>query len=173
MSKIDVFGRGIKDFDDKWEVLAPYKYHISLENSSTNHYWTEKLADSYLAETFPIYYGCKNITDYFPESSLASIDISDFDQTVRIIDKIIEEDRYEKSIDVLKACKHKILNEYNIFDYIAKLCDSLDANSPKSDVVIQPCVSVLNKRNFIHYTVKRNYFKLKRKMTDYFVGHKL
>lgn len=170
--KIDVFGRGIKDFEDKWEVLAPYKYHISLENSSTDFYWTEKLADCYLSETFPIYYGCKNISNYFPETAFASIDINNFDQAVQIIDKVIHEEQYEKNIEVLKECKHKILNEYNIFDYIAKICDSLDPNLPKTNVVIKPCVSLLNKRNLLHYVFMRNYYKLKRKVTDYFIGSK-
>src|SRR5574344_663659 len=30
--KLDVFGRGFNDFADKWDVLAPYKYHIAIEN---------------------------------------------------------------------------------------------------------------------------------------------
>jgi len=54
--RIDVFGHGFNSFDDKWDVLAPYKYHIVIENSSENYYWTEKISDCFLAETFPIYY---------------------------------------------------------------------------------------------------------------------
>ena len=40
---IDVFGRGINDFSDKWDVISPYKYHISLENSSCKNGISEKL----------------------------------------------------------------------------------------------------------------------------------
>jgi len=29
--RIDFFGRGINEVEDKWDAIAPYKYHISLE----------------------------------------------------------------------------------------------------------------------------------------------
>jgi len=35
---IDVYGRGINSFPDKWDVTVPYKYHVSLENSSCRNY---------------------------------------------------------------------------------------------------------------------------------------
>ena len=63
--KIDVFGKGIKEVADKWDILAPYKYHIALENSSYKDYWTEKLSDTFLSFCYPIYYGCPNIEKYF------------------------------------------------------------------------------------------------------------
>lgn len=166
--KLDVFGRGIKSFDDKWEVLAPYKYHIAIENSSTNYYWTEKLADCYLAECFPIYYGCTNIEDYFPKGSYATIDIFDFDKTVKVIDQLIESDIYSKSKDLLTECKRKVLDEYNLFDYAAKICDSLNPDLPKENVIIKPCVSIKNAHNFWNYTFGRHYYKLKKRITDYF-----
>ena len=62
---IDVFGRGINDFADKWGVIAPYKYHVALENSSCDNGISEKIYDSFLGGAFPFYYGCKNISDYF------------------------------------------------------------------------------------------------------------
>ena len=48
-NKIDVFGIGRKKVADKWDALAPYKYHIALENSSYKDYWTEKLSDTFLS----------------------------------------------------------------------------------------------------------------------------
>ena len=64
--RLDVFGRGINDFADKEEALAPYRYHISLENSSDKDYWTEKISDPLLTLTYPIYHGCENLEDYLP-----------------------------------------------------------------------------------------------------------
>ncbi len=165
--QIDVFGRGIKSFDDKWEVLAPYKYHIAIENSSTDFYWTEKLADCYLAETFPIYYGCTNIQDYFPEGAYEPIDIFNFDGAIKIIGSLIANDRYEKSKEILTACKNKVLDEYNIFDYAAKICDTLNPELQKKEVVIKPCVSVRNSHNFLNYTFKRHYYKFKKRFLDF------
>lgn len=165
---IDVFGRGIKDFDDKWDVLAPYKYHIALENNTTDYYWTEKLADCYLSGTFPIYYGCKNINDYFPENSYVAIDIKDFDKSIKIIDEVIANDTFNKRQDLLKECKDKVLDDYNIFNYAAKLCDTLNPDLPKEEVIIKPCVSIKNWKNLKHYTFERTFFQWKMKIQNLF-----
>ena len=93
--EVDVFGRGLKDFEDKWEVIAPYKYHIAIENSSTEDYWTEKLADCFLAGSYPFYYGCPNLDDYFPQKTYTSIDINNVEETIAIIKQKIEEKQFE------------------------------------------------------------------------------
>jgi hypothetical protein len=168
--KIDVFGRGYNDFDDKWDVLAPYKYHIAIENDSSNYYWTEKISDCYLTETFPIYHGCTKLSDYFPDTAFQSIDILDFESAVKIIDRIIKEDTFEKHKAVLKECKLKVLNEYNLFDYIAMLCDKLDSKSPKKEVVIKPCRSIDDWHNLYNYLIKFSLFKLKKKVKELVKG---
>ncbi len=61
---IDVIGRGYKPFEEKWEGLAPYRFSIVIENSIEPNYFTEKLIDSILCETVPIYLGCPNIDKF-------------------------------------------------------------------------------------------------------------
>lgn len=168
--KIDFFGRGYRNFDDKWDVLAPYKYHISLENSSQKHYWTEKISDCFLAETYPIYYGCTNLTDYFPTESFQPINIHDFESATHLIDKVLAEDTFEKKRDVLKDCKGMVLQEYNMFDYVAMLCDQMDASLPKKEVSIKPCRSIDDWNNVYNYTITKSAFKLKRKLTELIRG---
>lgn len=160
-SKLDVYGRGINDFNDKWETLAPYKYHIALENSSSKYYWTEKISDCFLAGTFPIYYGCTNINDYFPEKSFETIKIGDFDKAVETIDKIIKDERFENSQQELLQSKDLVLEEYNMFDMISKICDTLNPEQPKETVSLKPAITVLNRRNFYHYFIERNYLNLR------------
>jgi len=162
--RLDVFGRGFRDFDDKWDVLRPYKYHIVIENTSQPYYWTEKISDCYLAETFPFYYGCTNLTDYFPEASFERIDIRNPEQAIALIDAAIASQRYEQTAPVLAECKLKVLNEYNMFEYVARLCDTLNPNAPKEAVTIQPCRSGLAPENFFNYTFKRNYYELLTKL---------
>ena len=87
--KIDVFGRGYNGFEDKYDVVAPYKYHIAIENSRAKYYWTEKLSDTYLCGSYPIYYGCTNVGDYFPGGSYSEIDIHDFEGAVKYGREII------------------------------------------------------------------------------------
>lgn len=34
---LDLYGRGLKEFSDKWNFLAPYKFSLAIENASLNH----------------------------------------------------------------------------------------------------------------------------------------
>lgn len=160
-SKLDVYGRGINDFDDKWDTLAPYKYHIALENSSSKYYWTEKISDCYLAGTFPIYYGCTNIKDYFPEKSFETININDFEKAVETIDKVIKDERFENSQEELLQSKDLVLEDYNMFDMIAKICDNLNPEQAKENVSLKPAITVLNRRNLYNYFIERNYLNMR------------
>lgn len=156
--RLDVFGKGINDFDDKWDVLSEYKYHIALENSSFEHYWTEKLADSFLARCFPFYYGAPNINEYFTEDSFQFIDIEDIEKTIRIIEEGISGKIYEKSYDALKAARNKLLYSHNIFPLIASTCGAMDASLPKKEVHLKHEMSFFDIYK-IPMLAKRMYFR--------------
>lgn len=127
---IDLYGRGIKDFEDKWDVLAPYKYHLSIENSSFKNYFTEKITDAYLCNCFPVYYGCTNLEDYFDPLSFIKIDIKELDACRRVIDHLIKDEfHYEKSISHLNIARNACLNEYNLFPAVVKLIRNTDIGS--------------------------------------------
>lgn len=115
---IDLFGRGIKPIDDKFDGLYPYKYTLAIENYSDNNYWTEKIADAFLAWTIPIYYGCKNIEDFFPENSYIKIDIHKPDEAVRIISNSIKNKFYDNNIMALEEARGLILSKYQFFPYM-------------------------------------------------------
>lgn len=119
--ELDLYGRGIKDFTDKAQFLNKYKYQIVVENSQIKDYWTEKLADSFLAECFTFYYGCPNIKEYFPETSLIQIDINKPFEALKIIEDAINDNVYEKHIDDILISKNKTLKEYTWFKYVSKL----------------------------------------------------
>lgn len=129
--QIDVFGNGINAFEDKWDTLRDYKYHIVIENSSFEDYWTEKLADCYLAECFPFYYGCKNINKYFDNKSYKTIDINDFEKSIKIIENGLKEDLYNKNIVDIRKAKSLILNKYNIFPMLVEQLKNNILNSRK------------------------------------------
>lgn len=116
--ELDLYGRGINDFADKIDFLPEYKYQIVIENCSVPDYWTEKLADSFLAECFTFYYGAPNIKEYFPEDSLVVIDIENPIEAMQRIEKTINENAYEKHIVEIKKSKERILDEYNFSSFI-------------------------------------------------------
>lgn len=120
-NEIDFYGRGVNSFADKLEVLAPYRYHIAIENSTYDHYWTEKLSDPFLTLTYPIYYGAQNILDYFPADALTSINILDSEDAIGKIKKIIESDLAERAIPALEEARRRVLYENNLFAILAEV----------------------------------------------------
>lgn len=122
--KIDIFGKGIAFIEDKWDGLAPYKYSLAIENSSSTNYWTEKISDCFLSYTLPIYYGCENLEDYFPKDSFIRIDITNPKQAVKIIQDALEHDEWEKRLGAIKEAREMVLNKYNFFAQIERLLEA-------------------------------------------------
>ena len=85
--KLEIFGHGLRPIQYKSEALEDYKFHLAIENYRGPHHWTEKLADAFLAGCCPIYYGCSNILDYFPEDPLILIDINKPSEAISILKK--------------------------------------------------------------------------------------
>ncbi len=163
--RLDVFGRGYNTFDDKWDVLAPYRYHIAIENTSQRFYWTEKISDCYLAGAYPFYYGCTNLGDYFPSDSFTPIDLHDADAAIATIERQIAADAFSASSAALSEARQRVLNVYDLFEYTARLCDQLNPDAEKKEVTLKPCRSISNIHNLYNYTVKHNLFKLKMKLS--------
>ena len=55
---------------DKKEPLFDSQFHICIENSKQNNYFTEKLIDCFVTKTIPIYWGCPNLHKFFDLSGI-------------------------------------------------------------------------------------------------------
>ena len=115
----DLWGRGFRPLDNKWDGMAPYRYSLAIENHCGPHYWTEKLADCFLSWTMPIYYGCTNIDDYFPAESFVSIDIDDPHASERL-NEIIHSDLWAKNRDAIEHSRNLVLEKYQFFPFITR-----------------------------------------------------
>jgi len=119
--RLDVFGDGFQPIEDKWDAISPYKYHISLENSHVDNYWTEKLADAFLGGALPIYSGCPNIEQYFSQNSYVPMDYRrPAEEGIEIIEKALSDKKYEQSKDAIWDSRDRVLNEHNVFAMLAK-----------------------------------------------------
>lgn len=136
-SEIDVFGSGINGVNDKYEAIADYKYHIVLENSQYPNYWTEKLSDCYLGYAYPFYYGCTNISEYFPAKSYTPIDINKPDEAISIIENTIKNNIYEISKEQIQQARELILDKYNLFPMIVKICNGMSSNGKKEKITLK------------------------------------
>jgi len=123
--ELEIFGRGVRDMDDKSESLDDYKYHIAIENFRGINHCTEKLSDAFLGFTLPFYYGCPNAADYFPSESFIPIDIDDIEATRRIITDAINNNEYEKRLPYISEARRRVLDEYNIFAIISREINKL------------------------------------------------
>lgn len=135
--RIDLFGRGIRGFDDKWDVLAPYKYSIVIENSSSPYYVTEKLTEAFLSYTFPIYYGCTNLEEYYPRGSFETIDIWDIDGAIGVIERILsKEDHYSQHLRDITTSRNLYLQKYQIFPSLSHIIHTLNEPWKKNTEVV-------------------------------------
>ncbi len=62
---IDVYGTGYNPVTHKLDAMKNYAFTIVIENSKIDYYFTEKLIDSFMTGTVPIYWGCPSIGDFF------------------------------------------------------------------------------------------------------------
>jgi hypothetical protein len=119
--RLDVFGSGFRHVSDKWDAIAPYRYHITLENSIVPHYWTEKLADAYLGGALPLYSGCRNLAEYFPPESFVMIDQRRPDHAIRQIERAMADDLYRRCRQAIVDARRLVLNRYNLFAVMSEL----------------------------------------------------
>lgn len=64
-NRVDIFGRGYQPIDNKIIGLKDYYYHFVIENVKRDYWFTEKLIDSFITGTIPVFWGCPSIGDFF------------------------------------------------------------------------------------------------------------
>ena len=120
--KIDMGGRYRNiiggQVKNKIKFLTSYKFSISIENSNGDGYVSEKIIQSFIAGTIPIYYGDYLIDEYINPKSFIFI------KGEKDIDDKIE---YIKSIDNDNEKYRSIMSENVILDnnFIKKIDDEL------------------------------------------------
>ena len=118
---IDLYGRAVRFIEDKWDGLAPYRYSIAVENAIAPDYWTEKIADCFLTWTVPLYHGCTNLERYFPPDSFLRINIDRPREALESIRRIANQDDWERRLPALEEARRRVLQQYQLFPYLAKL----------------------------------------------------
>jgi hypothetical protein len=121
--RLDWFGRGVRPIEDKWDAVAPYRFHVSLENAAERDYWTEKLADAYLGGAFPFYWGCPNVDDYFDDAALLQIDPSGPERSIEVIEQALAEGVTPERQAAVARAREQVLDRYNLFSLVASLLD--------------------------------------------------
>ena len=128
-NKVDLFGRNLKFVEHKAEGTDGYRYQIAIENHVAPHHWTEKLSDAYLGYCLPFYFGCPNVSEYFPPESFIELNINDVEVSVDIIRQAIANNEYEKRLDAIIEARRRVIEDHNIHTILA----SYILDKPKPD----------------------------------------
>ena len=109
---IDIFGRGCADYantndprlkcgfnQDDNILYAGYNYHIAIENYRSRHYFSEKIINPLLCGTIPVYLGCVNIEQYFPDNVILLS--GDVERDMELLSDIIASpEKYHRDINI-------------------------------------------------------------------------
>jgi hypothetical protein len=97
--KMDVYGRGYQQLKNKEYGLKDYAFSLVIENSKVDYYFTEKLIDSFICGTIPIYWGCPSIGDYFNTDGMIIFDtIEELNEQINNISL----EKYKFMVDAVK-----------------------------------------------------------------------
>ena len=122
---VDFFGGWeLKNSPLKKDTVEQYRFTLAMENQFTDNWITEKFYDSILYNSVPIYYGCTNIAEYYPEKGYILIeDPFDHERTLKQIKDIQEnaEDIYRELLPGVLAIKKRYFEEYNLLKKIIKI----------------------------------------------------
>lgn len=167
---VHLYGRGIKDIDDKWDALSDATYTIAYENYSNDYYWTEKISDAFLSLSMPIYVGCKKISNFFPEGSYIQIDPAD-KHIALFFKELIQSNRFEEAKESIIAARDLVLEKYQLFPYLADLFDKNETLHNHTGDVAKEYHFKGGDAYFDNYPLtvglKKSLFKLKRKTHNF------
>lgn len=121
--EIDFYGKDINPINDKADAILPYRFHICIENSFIDDYWTEKFSDPIIGYSVPIYIGCTNIKKYFKEDFFYNFEIDNVNEIIAVIRELLmdPEKYYNLKVGALIIARGKILHEYNTISVIERI----------------------------------------------------
>jgi hypothetical protein len=109
------FGRGFQPIADKLDAILPYRFHLTLENCQQTFYWTEKIADAYLAWAYPLYVGCPNLAEFIPASSFLRIDPGNPQASIAAMQRALASEVTAEEQSAVAAGRNAVLNVFNPF----------------------------------------------------------
>ncbi|MBC8207018.1 MAG: glycosyltransferase [Kiritimatiellales bacterium] len=134
LPELEIFGHGVRYIENKFEALDPYKFHLAIENHIAPHVWTEKLADAFLGYTVPIYCGCPNVFDYFPEDSVIPIDINDIEGSIKTVQRVLTtEGEYERRLEAVKEARRRVIEEYNLPAMLSRIIENAEPSANRTN----------------------------------------
>ena len=136
--RLDWFGRGVREIGGrKLNALEEYRYHLVFENGVWPHYWTEKLADAFVANCLPFYWGDPLLAKTFNPQSYVPIEIDDVAATIWHLEQAIAGDWWGQRQEAIAESRRRVVEELHPFRIWMECLQSLPASSTE-EITIQP-----------------------------------
>ena len=107
------------NFNSMSELCKEYAFTIAIENTSHDHYFTEKLINPLIYNTIPIYWGCKKINEYFPKHAIRLT--GNINTDIVLIHRVLRNPKYY--INEYKINREAVLEKVNLVTNIEKIFD--------------------------------------------------
>jgi hypothetical protein len=124
---VDFYGWGQNNtnlkglIQQKKDGIVDYKFSICLENTNEKNYVSEKFYDCILTNTIPIYFGCTNIKEIWPENGYFIInDITNTNEVISLLNHINNNSEllYNSMLPELLKMKKRYFSEFNLLKKI-------------------------------------------------------
>ena len=107
------------NFNSMGEMCKEYAFTIAIENTSHDHYFTEKLINPLIYNTIPIYLGCKKVNEYFPKHAIRLT--GNINSDIVLIHRVLRNPQYY--MNEYKIDREAVLNKVNLITNIDKIFD--------------------------------------------------
>ena len=147
------YGTDIKT-KSKIDGIGRYKYHLVIENQINNNFISEKLYDPFLGNSYPIYSGAPNASEFFNKDSFTHINLNDFNGSINKIKECIKSDLHEKNKFHIDKSKNYVLTKFNLIKRIDEIVENV---SKKANTGEAKLYSVYPK---VHFEGKTRFSKI-------------
>ena len=93
-------------------------FHIAVENSKHDNYFTEKIIDAFVTKTIPLYWGCPNIRDFF---NLDGIILFEDEKDLIEKSKMLTPEFYREREQVMLENREKALGYVDLMERMKNL----------------------------------------------------
>ena len=104
-------------FNSMEEMCKDYLFTIAIENTSHDHYFTEKIINPIINNTVPLYWGCKKIEQYFPKHTIQLT--GNINRDIITIHTVLRNPN--KYINEYKIDQEMVLNKVNLVKNIEQI----------------------------------------------------
>jgi hypothetical protein len=103
-------------------------FHLAIENSQHENFFTEKIIDAFITKTIPIYWGCLNIDKFFDNRGFFTFNTEE--EFFNIVNNLTEEEYWSRKIYIDKNYQTAIYYA----EYFTRLKDMLNKIIQLNDI---------------------------------------